>query len=75
MESLEVPVEGSKCNWRGVQVEVQPGDDDVVVVVLDVGEGGLAGALWMWGGGVGEGLSIGSHFLEVVIHGPSIGAG
>ena len=35
---------------------MQRGDDDVVVVVIDVGESGLGGALWMWGGGVGEGV-------------------
>jgi hypothetical protein len=59
-----VPVEGNKCNWRGVQVEVQRGDDDVEVVVLDVGEGGLAGALWMRGGGVGEGVKGTVKFLS-----------
>ena len=31
----------SKCNWRGVQVEVQRGNNDDVMVVLGVGESGL----------------------------------
>jgi hypothetical protein len=63
-ESLEVPVEGSKRNWRGVQVNVQRGGDDVVVIVLDVGESGLAGALWMRGDGVGEGVKETVKFLS-----------
>ena len=43
---------------------MQRGDDDVVVVVIDVGESGLGGALWMWGGGVGEGVKGTVKFLS-----------